>query len=319
VSIFLFAMGSLVMGGNLLLLYLGWEGVGLASYLLIGYYFTKPSAVAAAKKAFIVNRIGDLGLALGIFLIWVNYGTIEYDGLFQALSAGSVGVTGESLTSAWAKEAIPFCLMLGAFGKSAQLPLYVWLPDAMEGPTPVSALIHAATMVTAGVYLIARMYPFFELHPLAFTTVAWVGCLTALFAATIGMAQYDIKRVMAYSTISQLGYMFLGLGVGTSRHFSSSAVAPSCTGWRASLTSVNCPVFEMSRASGSSVGPSSSDACASPGSHLLLDSSQRTRSSRKPLAARIRHSTSWVGWRSSPRFLRPITRFACGSVSAVVR
>lgn len=216
VSIFLFAMGSLVMGGNLLLLYLGWEGVGLASYLLIGYYFTKPSAVAAAKKAFIVNRIGDLGLALGIFLIWVNYGTIEYDGLFQALSAGSVGVTGESLTSAWAKEAIPFCLMLGAFGKSAQLPLYVWLPDAMEGPTPVSALIHAATMVTAGVYLIARMYPFFELHPLAFTTVAWVGCLTALFAATIGMAQYDIKRVMAYSTISQLGYMFLGLGVGTS-------------------------------------------------------------------------------------------------------
>ncbi|MDI9404726.1 MAG: NADH-quinone oxidoreductase subunit L, partial [Limnohabitans sp.] len=211
VSIFLFAMGSLVMGGNLILLYLGWEGVGLASYLLIGYYFSKPSAVAAAKKAFIVNRIGDLGLALGVFLIWFNYGTVEYDALFQALSreqaAGGV--------SEWSKAAIPFCLMLGAFGKSAQFPLYVWLPDAMEGPTPVSALIHAATMVTAGIYLIARTYPLFGLHPMALPTVALVGCTTALLAATIGMAQYDIKRVMAYSTVSQLGYMFLGLGVGT--------------------------------------------------------------------------------------------------------
>jgi NADH-quinone oxidoreductase subunit L len=212
VSIFLFAMGSLVLGGNLILLYLGWEGVGLASYLLIGYNYNRPSAVAAAKKAFIVNRIGDLGLALAVFLIWVNYGTVEYDALFKALAASGDTAAG---ASEWSKAAIPYCLMLGAFGKSAQFPLYVWLPDAMEGPTPVSALIHAATMVTAGIYLIARTYPLFALDPNALPTVATIGCFTALLAATIGMAQYDIKRVMAYSTVSQLGYMFLGLGVGT--------------------------------------------------------------------------------------------------------
>jgi len=212
VSIFLFAMGSLVMGGNLILLYLGWEGVGLASYLLIGYYYTRPSAVAAAKKAFIMNRIGDLGLALGVFLIWSNYGTVEYDGLWKALSDSGDTVAG---ASEWSKAFIPYCLMLGAFGKSAQIPLFVWLPDAMEGPTPVSALIHAATMVTAGIYLIARTYPLFALESNALTVVAIIGCSTALLSATIGMAQYDIKRVMAYSTVSQLGYMFLGLGVGT--------------------------------------------------------------------------------------------------------
>ena len=211
VSIFLFAMGSLVMGGNLILLYLGWEGVGLASYLLIGYHYSKPSAVAAAKKAFIMNRIGDLGLALAVFLIWVNYGTVEYSKLFEAISAGIAPAQAGS----WSASLIPYCLMLGAFGKSAQFPLYVWLPDAMEGPTPVSALIHAATMVTAGVYLIARTFPLFALDPNALTVVAIVGCGTAFLAATIGMAQYDIKRVMAYSTVSQLGYMFLGLGVGT--------------------------------------------------------------------------------------------------------
>ena len=212
VSIFLFAMGSLVMGGNLILLYLGWEGVGLASYLLIGYYYSKPSAVAAAKKAFIMNRIGDLGLALGIFLIWLNYGTVEYDALWKALAESGDAAAG---AGSWSKALIPYCLMLGAFGKSAQIPLFVWLPDAMEGPTPVSALIHAATMVTAGIYLIARTYPLFGLEPHALTVVAIIGCSTALVAATIGMAQYDIKRVMAYSTVSQLGYMFLGLGVGT--------------------------------------------------------------------------------------------------------
>jgi NADH-quinone oxidoreductase subunit L len=212
VSIFLFAMGSLVMGGNLILLYLGWEGVGLASYLLIGYYYNKPSAVAAAKKAFIMNRIGDLGLALGIFLIWQNYGSVEYDALWKALEQSGDTVAG---ASDWSKSLIPYCLMLGAFGKSAQIPLFVWLPDAMEGPTPVSALIHAATMVTAGIYLIARTYPLFALEPNALTVVAIVGCSTAFLSATIGMAQYDIKRVMAYSTVSQLGYMFLGLGVGT--------------------------------------------------------------------------------------------------------
>ncbi len=211
VSIFLFAMGSLVMGGNLILLYLGWEGVGLASYLLIGYYYNRPSAVAAAKKAFIMNRIGDLGLALGVFLIWINYGTLEYDGIFKALAHTADPASGAS----WSAAMIPYCLMLGAFGKSAQIPLFVWLPDAMEGPTPVSALIHAATMVTAGLYLIARTYPLFALEPHALTVVAIVGCSTAFVAATIGMAQYDIKRVMAYSTVSQLGYMFLGLGVGT--------------------------------------------------------------------------------------------------------
>jgi len=210
ISVFLFAMSSLVMGDNLAMLYLGWEGVGLASYLLIGYDYHRPSAVAAAKKAFIVNRIGDLGLALGIFMLWANYGTLRYDELFAAMAAG-----GQSSVD-WHISVIPFLIMLGAFGKSAQFPLYVWLPDAMEGPTPVSALIHAATMVTAGVYLIARMYPFFELHPDALATVAWVGAGTALLAATIGMMQHDIKRVFAYSTISQLGYMFMGLGVGTS-------------------------------------------------------------------------------------------------------
>ncbi len=212
VSIFLFAMSSLVMGDNLVMLYLGWEGVGFASYLLIGYYYTKPSAVAAAKKAFIMNRIGDLGLALGIYLIWSNFGSVQYDALFAAISTANH----DAAYGGWSVQAIPFLLMLGAFGKSAQLPLYVWLPDAMEGPTPVSALIHAATMVTAGVYLIARMYPFFELHPAALPTVAWVGGLTALLAATIGMAQFDIKRIMAYSTVSQLGYMFMGLGITTS-------------------------------------------------------------------------------------------------------
>jgi NADH-quinone oxidoreductase subunit L len=211
VSIFLFAMASLVMGDNLVMLYLGWEGVGFASYMLIGYYYTRPSAVAAAKKAFIMNRIGDLGLALGIWLIWSNFGSVEYDTLFAAMQSHPH----DHEPGGWSIQAIPFLLMLGAFGKSAQLPLYVWLPDAMEGPTPVSALIHAATMVTAGVYLIARMYPFFDLHPAALPTVAWVGGLTALLAATIGMAQYDIKRIMAYSTVSQLGYMFMGLGVAT--------------------------------------------------------------------------------------------------------
>jgi len=213
-SLFVFAMSSLVLGDNLLLLYLGWEGVGLCSYLLIGYYYKRPSAVAAAKKAFIVNRIGDLGLALGIFLTFVTFGTVEYETLFRMVHEG-VMANGQPLSGAWQSWAIPSLLMIGAFGKSAQFPLYVWLPDAMEGPTPVSALIHAATMVTAGVYLIARMMPLFladQTHA-AMTAVAWVGTFTALLAATIGMAQFDIKRIMAYSTVSQLGYMFAGLGV----------------------------------------------------------------------------------------------------------
>ncbi len=216
-NLFVFSMSCLVMADNLVLLYLGWEGVGLCSYLLIGYFYKKPSAVAAAKKAFIVNRIGDLGLALGIFLIYVQFGSVEYATVFaqvqpyvEAFQAGNFSAIPASV------QLIALLLMVGAFGKSAQLPLYVWLPDAMEGPTPVSALIHAATMVTAGVYLVARCYPLFLSSEHALPIVAWVGTLTALFSATIGMAQFDIKRIMAYSTVSQLGYMFAGLGVLTS-------------------------------------------------------------------------------------------------------
>jgi NADH-quinone oxidoreductase subunit L len=213
ISVFLFAMSALVMGDNLLMLYLGWEGVGFASYWLIGYYYTRPSAVAAAKKAFIMNRIGDLGLALGIWFIYQAFGTVQYAELFTP--AGELAEPKLEMIGTWQVSAIPFLLMLGAFGKSAQLPLYVWLPDAMEGPTPVSALIHAATMVTAGVYLLCRMFPLMHLHADALPTVAWVGTATALLAATIGMAQYDIKRIMAYSTVSQLGYMFAGIGLMT--------------------------------------------------------------------------------------------------------
>lgn len=214
VSLFIFAMTTLVMADNLVLLYLGWEGVGLCSYLLIGYYYEKPEAVAAAKKAFIVNRIGDLGFALGIFLTYKTYGTVSFvgpDALPGIIDLARNAIEkGYDPTSAdlW----IPFLLMLGAFGKSAQIPLYVWLPDAMAGPTPVSALVHAATMVTAGVYMIARLIPVFQLSPYALPTVATIGGVTALFAGTIALCQYDLKKVFAYSTVSQLGYMFLGVG-----------------------------------------------------------------------------------------------------------
>ncbi|MBX3409238.1 MAG: NADH-quinone oxidoreductase subunit L [Phycisphaeraceae bacterium] len=213
-SLFVFSMACLVMADNLVLLYLGWEGVGLCSYLLIGYFYKKPSAVAAAKKAFIVNRIGDLFLALGIMLCFVHFGSVEYKTIFeQARPYVELLTQGRIAEIPAIAQIIPLLLMVGAFGKSAQLPLYVWLPDAMEGPTPVSALIHAATMVTAGVFLIARAYPLFLISESALPIVGWVGALTALLAATIGMAQFDIKRIMAYSTVSQLGYMFAGLAV----------------------------------------------------------------------------------------------------------
>ncbi|MBX3407231.1 MAG: NADH-quinone oxidoreductase subunit L [Phycisphaeraceae bacterium] len=221
-SLFVFSMACLVMGDNLLLLFLGWEGVGLCSYLLIGYFYKKPSAVAAAKKAFIMNRIGDLGLSLGVMLTFVYFGTIEYSKLLGAPGHGLDGAASTYLALAQKGEferipflvqLIPVLLMIGAFGKSAQVFLYVWLPDAMEGPTPVSALIHAATMVTAGVYLVARCFPLFLCSEWALPMVAWGGAITAFWAATIGMAQFDIKRIMAYSTVSQLGYMFAGLGV----------------------------------------------------------------------------------------------------------
>ncbi len=205
-NLFLFFMTVLVLAGNTLVMFIGWEGVGLASYLLIGFWFTKDSAANAGKKAFIVNRIGDFGFLIAMFLLLANFGTLTFSEIGTRLAAHPAW-TGGVLTL------IALCLMLGAAGKSAQLPLYVWLPDAMEGPTPVSALIHAATMVTAGVYLVARMHFLFDRAPMALAVVAIVGAATALFAATMALVQNDIKRVLAYSTISQLGYMFLGCGV----------------------------------------------------------------------------------------------------------
>ncbi len=215
-NLFVFSMACLVMGDSLLLMFLGWEGVGLCSYLLIGYFYTRPAAVAAAKKAFIMNRIGDLALLMGMMTTFVLFGTIEYARLFPMIAAG-VDANGAALPE-WAGWVLPVLFMGGAFGKSAQIFFYVWLPDAMEGPTPVSALIHAATMVTAGVYLIARLYPVYLIDDsrTILTVVAWSGAITAFWAATIGMAHYDIKRVMGYSTVSQLGYMFAGLGVMSS-------------------------------------------------------------------------------------------------------
>ena len=204
-NMFVFSMVMLVLAGNFLILYVFWEAVGLCSYLLIGFWYEKQSASDAGKKAFIVNRVGDFGFGLGIMLIWVTFGTLTYSEVFaKADSSISGGVY----------LAIALLLFMGATGKSAQLPLFTWLPDAMEGPTPVSALIHAATMVTAGVYMVARCHKLFEMAPLSLEIVAWVGGLTAVFAATIGLVQTDIKRVLAYSTISQLGYMFVGVGVG---------------------------------------------------------------------------------------------------------
>ncbi len=213
-SLFTFAMLMLVTSDNFLQMFFGWEGVGLASYLLIGFWYQKPSANAAAIKAFIVNRIGDFGFALGIFALFMVFGSIEMDTVFGEASE-QVGKTFTFLN--WEVDILTtICLLLfmGAMGKSAQFLLHTWLPDAMEGPTPVSALIHAATMVTAGVFLVARCSPLFELAPTALVVVTIVGATTAFFAATVGVAQNDIKRVIAYSTCSQLGYMFAALGVG---------------------------------------------------------------------------------------------------------
>jgi NADH-quinone oxidoreductase subunit L len=208
-NLFMFFMLTLVLANNYLLMFVGWEGVGLASYLLIGFFFLKDSAADAGKKAFIVNRIGDFAFLIGMFLIIQHFGSLNYDAVFGKIAAG--GFTPEAGWGVF--TAIALCLMFGATGKSAQVPLYVWLPDAMEGPTPVSALIHAATMVTAGIYMIARSHAIFNLAPHALQIVAIIGCITAIFAATMGLAQTDIKRVLAYSTVSQLGYMFLACGV----------------------------------------------------------------------------------------------------------
>jgi NADH-quinone oxidoreductase subunit L len=205
-NLFMFFMLVLVLASSFLLLFVGWEGVGLASYLLIGFYFTKDSAANAGKKAFIVNRIGDFGFLLAMFLLVAHFGTLSFDAIFTQIAASPL--SGGFFT------AVALLLVLGATGKSAQIPLYIWLPDAMEGPTPVSALIHAATMVTAGIYMVARCHVLFDHSPVALTVVACIGALTALVAATIGLVQHDIKRVLAYSTVSQLGYMFMACGIG---------------------------------------------------------------------------------------------------------
>jgi NADH-quinone oxidoreductase subunit L len=207
-NLFMFFMLLLVLSSNLLLMFVGWEGVGLCSYLLVGYYFTEDFATNAGNKAFIVNRIGDFGFTLGIFLTLIVFKTLDFGKIAAGIGGMPVEVAGGAIT------AITLLLFLGATGKSAQIPLYVWLPDAMAGPTPVSALIHAATMVTAGVYMIARVSFLYNHAPQAMTVVAIIGLITAIFAATIGITQNDIKRVFAYSTVSQLGYMFLGVGLG---------------------------------------------------------------------------------------------------------
>jgi NADH-quinone oxidoreductase subunit L len=238
IGLFVFSMTMLVSVSNFALLYVFWEAVGLCSYLLIGFWYQKPEAAAAGKKAFLVNRVGDFGFALGLFLIWTTYGTLDFHDTPAATTSAAampatstaaapavetIGVFGQTRLAAPAGEgyvggavgtAICLLLMLGACGKSAQFPLHVWLPDAMEGPTPVSALIHAATMVTAGVYMVTRCTPLFVAAPQAVYVVALIGCFTALLAGLIAITQTDLKRVLAYSTISQLGYMFLGLGIG---------------------------------------------------------------------------------------------------------
>jgi NADH-quinone oxidoreductase subunit L len=213
-SLFTFAMLMLVTSDNLVQMFFGWEGVGLASYLLIGFWYQKPSANAAAIKAFVVNRVGDFGFALGIFAIFMLIGSTDFETIF----AGAPGLTGKTIDFlGWHADALTLtCLLLfmGAMGKSAQFLLHTWLPDAMEGPTPVSALIHAATMVTAGVFMVARLSPLFELAPTAQAVVMFFGATTAFFAATVGLVQNDIKRIIAYSTCSQLGYMFVAMGAG---------------------------------------------------------------------------------------------------------
>ena len=206
-NLFIMMMLVLVLADNYLMLYVGWEGVGLSSYLLIGFWYEKPAAADAGKKAFLVNRVGDLGLLIAIMIIWTSLGTLQYNEVFERAEAlWAVGGT--------VAVAVTLLMLLGATGKSAQIPLFVWLPDAMEGPTPVSALIHAATMVTAGVYLIARSGVLYALAPVSANLTAVIGAATALFAATIALTQVDLKRILAYSTISQLGFMFMAVGVG---------------------------------------------------------------------------------------------------------
>jgi NADH-quinone oxidoreductase subunit L len=209
-NLFMFFMLTLVLAANIVVMFVGWEGVGLCSYLLIGFWFLKQSAISAGKKAFITTRIGDFGFTIGILLLFWTFHSVDFSTIFSQ----AAGMPSDTMTQAGVLTTICILLFTGAVGKSAQLPLYVWLPDAMEGPTPVSALIHAATMVTAGVYMVARMHPLFSRAPIAMLVVAIVGAATAFYSATIGLVQTDIKKVLAYSTVSQLGYMFLACGVG---------------------------------------------------------------------------------------------------------
>ncbi len=229
VAAFVFSMAMLVAASNFLLVYVFWEAVGACSYLLIGFWFRKPEAAKAAKKAFLVNRVGDFGLAVATFLLWMTYGTLNFHDTLSADGVIMPGILGQTrladvggYVGGIVGTAICLLLLLAACGKSAQLPLHVWLPDAMEGPTPASSLIHAATMVTAGIYLIARSCPLFMACPDALTTVSIVGATTALVAGLIGTVQNDLKRVLAYSTISQLGYMFASLGTGTLLGFTAA-------------------------------------------------------------------------------------------------
>ena len=222
VSLFVFSMCMLVLSGSFILLFVFWEAVGLCSYLLIGFWFHKPSAAAAAKKAFVINRIGDFGLIMGIFLIWKHFGSLD----FMTVLGNAARIAEVDAKNPGVIQLICFCLFLGAMGKSAQFPLQVWLPDAMEGPTPVSALIHAATMVTAGVYLVARCTPLFVMAPHAQMAVSGIGAATAAIAALIALTQTDLKRVLAYSTVSQLGFMFMALGCGAA---SAELVTPAVT------------------------------------------------------------------------------------------
>ena len=209
-NLFVFFMLTLVLASNLIVMFVGWEGVGLCSYLLIGFWFLKQSAISAGKKAFITTRLGDTAFTIGILLAFWTFSSLNFGDMFKSI----VQMPSDTMAHAGVLTIIAILLFIGAIGKSAQIPLYVWLPDAMEGPTPVSALIHAATMVTAGVYMVARMNPLFSRAPIAMLVVAIVGAATAFYAATIGLVQTDIKKVLAYSTVSQLGYMFLGCGVG---------------------------------------------------------------------------------------------------------
>ncbi len=217
-NLFVFSMLNLVLGANMVIMFLGWEGVGLCSYLLIGFYFDREYAAIAGKKAFVTNRIGDFGFMIGFFLLFMIYGAVDFDTLMGMtrgiLARPEITLFGTSHAPVWWFNLAGCCLFLGACGKSAQIPLYVWLPDAMAGPTPVSALIHAATMVTSGLYMITRMNFIYANAPVALAVVLAVGSLTAIVAASMGLAQYDIKKVLAYSTVSQLGFMFMGMGAG---------------------------------------------------------------------------------------------------------